>query len=210
MKIIATNLAEIREVEWQGKMVKTGIYKFPVDEPIFLEKEDVKNDHVIDRKYHGGVDKACYLYSADHYGFWKEKYPDLDWQWGMLGENLTIEGLDESQIFIGDIFEIGEAVVQISQPRYPCYKLGFRFGSQVIVREFLESPYPGIYVRIIKEGNVKAGDAMTLIEKAEKSMSVRETFSFFTSQIDNIDGIKKAIAIPQLAEAWRKDLKKLQ
>ncbi len=209
MKIISTNIAEIREIDWRGKKVKTGIYKFPVDEAILLEKEDVKNDIVVDRKYHGGLDKACYIYSKNHYNFWKERYPDLEWKWGMFGENLTVEGLDESQINVGDIFEIGEALVQVSQPRYPCYKLGVRFGSQSIVREFLESSYPGVYVRVLKEGNASVGDSMILKEKAKNSLSLVDLFSFFTHQIDNVEMIKKAIEIPELAEAWRKSLKKL-
>ncbi len=209
MRIISTNIAEIREIDWRGKKVKTGIYKLPVNEPILLGKEDVKNDHVVDRKHHGGVDKACYLYSKDHYRFWKERYPDLDWQWGMLGENLTVEGLDESKIYIGDIFGLGDAVVQVSQPRYPCYKLGVRFENQKMVRDFLEAPYPGVYVRIIKEGSVKTGDKMVLKEQAKNSMSVAEVYSPFTSQIDNKELIEKAIEIPGLAAAWRRDLKKL-
>lgn len=209
MKIISTNIAEIREIDWRGKKVKTGIYKFPVDEAILLEKEDVKNDVVVDRKYHGGLDKACYLYSEEHYTYWKERYPNLDWQWGMFGENLTVEGLDESKINVGDIFEIGEALVQVSQPRYPCYKLGVRFGSQNVVREFLESTYPGVYVRVLKEGKASVGDSMILKEKANNSLSLVDLFSFFTHQIDNVEMIRKAIAIPELAEAWRKSLKKL-
>lgn len=209
MKIISTNIAEIREIDWQGKKVKTGIYKLPVDEPVFLEKEDVKNDHVVDRRYHGGVDKACYLYAANHYDFWKESYPDLEWQWGMFGENLTVDGLDESKIFIGDIFELGDALIQVSQPRYPCYKLGVRFGRQEMVREFLESPYPGMYVRVLKEGKVCRDNSMILKEKTENSLSLVDVFSLFTCQIDNTDLIKKAIAIPELAAAYRKQLTKL-
>lgn len=209
MKIIATNIAEIREIDWRGKKVKTGIYKYPVNEPIFLEKEDVRKDHVVDRKYHGGIDKACYLYSKDHYDFWKEQYPDLDLEWGMFGENLTVEGLDESNILIGDIFEIGDAVVQVSQPRYPCFKLGVRFGSQDIVRKFLESSFPGIYLRVLKQGAVKTGDEIVLKERANNSLSVTEVYAPFTSEIDNTELIEKAIAIPELAVAWRKDLRKL-
>ena len=209
MKVISTNIAEAREIEWQGKLVKTGIYKFPVNQSILLEKEDVKGDHVIDRKYHGGIDKACYLYASDHYAFWKEHYPNLEWVWGMFGENLTVEGLDESKIKIGDVFDIGEARVQVSQPRYPCYKLGVRFESPSMVREFLETPYPGVYIRIIKEGSVQKGDEMKLISRIEQNLTVADVYAPFTSQIDNHELIHSAINQPELAEAWRKSLKKL-
>ncbi|MGQ8338563.1 MOSC domain-containing protein [Sunxiuqinia sp. A32] len=209
MKVISTNIAEPREIEWRGKKVKTGIYKTPVDQPIILEKEDVRNDHVLDRRYHGGIDKACYLYSKDSYSFWQRKYPKLDWQWGMFGENLTVEGLDESSINIGDVYEIGEAVVQVSQPRQPCYKLGVRFGNQSVVREFLESSYPGVYVRVLKDGAVRKGDVMNLMQKAANSLSLVDVFSLFSRNIDNKELLEQAISIPELGEACRKDLKKL-
>src|SRR5665811_846906 len=127
MKIISTNIGEARTINWKNREVKTGIFKFPVNEPIFLGKENVENDNVIDRRYHGGIDKACYLYSAEHYNYWQKKYPKLEMPWGMFGENLTVEGLHEATINIGDIFKIGETVVQATQPRQPCFKLEFRF-----------------------------------------------------------------------------------
>ena len=102
MQIISTNIAEPTTIEWNGQQIQTGIYKYPVEIPIYMGIEGVENDHVLDRKYHGGADKACYLYSADHYSFWKNKYPNLEWIWGMFGENLTVIGLDESEIRIGD------------------------------------------------------------------------------------------------------------
>ena len=111
MKIISTNIGEPRVIKWRGKEVETGIFKFPVIQPIFLGTDDVENDHVIDRRYHGGTNKACYLYSSDHYGYWQKLYPELEMPWGIFGENLTVEGLNEAQINIGDIFKIGEAVV---------------------------------------------------------------------------------------------------
>jgi len=133
MDIISTNIGSPVLVEWNGQQIETGIYKYSTHSPIFLGEEDVFEDHVINRKYHGGPDKACYLYSANHYPFWKDKFPKLDWQWGMFGENLTVEGLDESKVKIGDVYRIGTAVVQVSQPRQPCFKLGIRFEDQIAV-----------------------------------------------------------------------------
>ena len=209
MKIISTNIGDAVEIEWQGKKVKTGIYKYPVAGPIFLEKEDVRNDQVIDRRYHGGADKACYLYSKDHYPYWQSLYPELDWQWGMFGENLTVEGIDESMIRIGDVFRLGEALVQVTQPRQPCFKLGVRFGDPKMVRAFLESPYPGVYVRILEEGFVKTGDEMSLEKQATGNMTLAEVFSLFTRNNDQAELLRRAIEIPELAEACRKDLTRL-
>ena len=108
MKIISVNIGKSRKVQWRNKAIETGIFKFPVDHGIELGKEDVVDDDVVDRRYHGGIDKAVYLYSADHYAFWKNKYPDLEWDYGMFGENITLSGLNEKEIQIGDIFQIGD------------------------------------------------------------------------------------------------------
>lgn len=209
MKIVSTNIGKPATIEWRGQKIETGIYKYAVDGPIFLGKEDVVTDHVIDRRYHGGSDKACYLYSADHYSFWKSKYPDQDWQWGMFGENLTVIGLDESEIRIGDQLQIGDAVVQVSQPRQPCFKLGVRFGSQDVVSDFWELPYPGVYVRVLSEGSVKTGDEITLLKRDNDSLSVSQVFSIFRRNRENKDLIHKAIAEPYLAASCRRDIEKL-
>ena len=209
MKVLSTNIAEPTTIEWRGQSVTTGIYKNPVDTSICLGAEDVEKDHVIDRRYHGGTEKACYLYSADHYAFWQNKYPDLDWKPGMFGENLTIIGLDESVIRIGDCYRIGDAVVQVSQPRQPCFKLGVRFNDQTIVDDFWIAPYPGVYVRVIQPGAVKKGDELILIEQNPDSISVAEIFSLFSPKPDNLNRIQQAIKEPFLAESCRKDLLKI-
>jgi len=207
MKIISTNIATPRIINWKGKEVQTGIYKMPHQGSIFLGNEDVENDHVIDRRYHGGHDKACYIFSEKHYAYWKEKYPQLEWNWGMFGENLTVSELDESEIFVGDVFEIGEAIVQATQPRQPCFKLGVRFGTQKMVKQFVESGHSGVYVRVLKNGLVKNGDSFNRIEQT-KSMSIREIFKLIYAGNSHIEMAKKAIEINELADSCRKDLMK--
>lgn len=207
MKIISTNIGRMREIEWRKQKMTTGIFKEPVNEPLFLGKLGVNKDHVSDLKHHGGSDKACYLYSADHYGYWRKLFPDLNWQWGLFGENLTVEGLDEGDMMIGDIYQIGEAKVQVSQPRLPCYKLGIRMESAKAVKEFLKSPYPGVYLRIIEEGHVEVGDVFKLIESAENGISVREVYSLFSSNKLNIELKELAINDQFLAESIKKDLR---
>ena len=207
MKIVSTNIGEPRVMNWNGKEVKTGIFKFPVDHPIFLGSEDVENDHVIDRRYHGGIDKACYLYSADHYNYWKKLYPELDFFWGMFGENLTVEGLHETQVNIGDIFQIGEAVVQATQPRQPCFKLEFRFKNNHIVKQFVDSGFSGVYVRIIKNGNVKTGDQVELIER-KNSISVQKVYELLYASDFYKKEVEMAINDPFIAASCKKDLLK--
>ncbi|MBT3385951.1 MAG: MOSC domain-containing protein [Prolixibacteraceae bacterium] len=207
MRVISTNIGEAKTVLWNGKEVKTGIYKFSVEHAIFLGAEDVENDNVVDRRYHGGVDKACYLYSADNYEYWKKLHPNVKMPWGMFGENLSIEDLHEAEIYVGDIFKIGEAVVQATQPRQPCFKLDIRFETKGMVKQFIDSGFSGVYVRVLEKGNVKRGDLMELIER-KNSNSIQKIFELlFTSEFQEED-IQNAINDPFLAESCRKDLQK--
>jgi MOSC domain-containing protein YiiM len=207
MKIISTNIGEPKTINWNGKEVTTGIFKYPVTQPIFLGSEDVENDHVIDRRYHGGVDKACYLYSADHYKYWQTLYPDLELPWGIFGENLTVEGLHEADVNIGDIFRIGEAVVQATQPRQPCFKLEFRFNDNQIVRKFIDSGFAGVYVRVIEKGHVKLGDSMELIER-KKSLTIHKIYELIYTDKVQKEAVEQAVNDPFIAASCRRDLLK--
>ncbi|MFQ3238866.1 MAG: MOSC domain-containing protein YiiM [Olleya marilimosa] len=185
MKIIATNIAKPTTIVWNGKTQTTGIYKYPTKEGIYLEKEDVKGDEVSDRKHHGGIFKACYIFSEDHYAYWQNLYPNLDFNYGIFGENLTVKGLDETKISVGDIYKIGTALVQVTQPREPCFKLGIRFGTQAILKQFIKHARPGTYVRVLEEGLIKPGDKMILVQAATNSLTTTQLFSLlFAKQKD--------------------------
>lgn len=161
---------------WNGKEEQTGIFKKPVSESLTLSINDVVNDTVIDRVHHAGVNKACYLFASDNYPYWKKLYPEKEWDWGMFGENLTVEGLDESKIRVGNIYKLGTALVQVSQPREPCYKLGIRFGTQDILRQFIDHNKPGTYVRILEEGQVKTGDTLELQEQSKNALTTQQFY----------------------------------
>lgn len=207
MKIISINIGESKTVLWHDKKVKTGIFKYPVDGAISLGKEDVNDDHVVDRKYHGGKDKACYLYSADHYKYWKNLYPELELPWGMFGENLTVQDLHEADINVGDIFKIGTTTVQATQPRQPCFKLEFRFHDQEIIKKFVDSGFPGVYVRVLKQGDIRSGDAMELIEKKD-SLSIQKVYQLLYTDKFEKEAVQTAINDPFIAKSCRKDLVK--
>ncbi|GAA4114116.1 MOSC domain-containing protein [Aquimarina addita] len=200
MKIISTNIGTSQIISWRGKKVKTGIFKYPVNEPVYLDIEDVKNDHVMDRRFHGGVDKACYLYAADHYPFWKNKYPDLEWNYGMFGENLTVLGLDERLMKIGSIYRLGDAIVQVSQPRQPCYKLGVRFGTQKVLKEFINSLFPGIYVRVLSAGYVRKGDILTIEKEHIEGLSINQMYRLLYDQTSHPEWAKRALNDPFVVE----------
>ncbi|SMG52245.1 MOSC domain-containing protein [Arenibacter troitsensis] len=208
MKIISTNIGKATTFLWNGKEEQTGIFKYPTVEPLFLGKMDVLKDTVIDREHHAGLNKACYLFSADHYPYWKGMYPELNWDWGMFGENLTVKGLNESEMRIGDIYKIGSVVVQVSQPREPCYKLGVRFGNAKILKEFIDHGYSGTYVRILEEGQVKNGDMLSLLEKSNNTLTVKECFQIILAKEKDPILLQKAIDNPSLPEYKRNRLKK--
>ena len=176
MKIISTNIAKPTKIIWNGKEVITGIYKNPTNDPIYLAKNDVKNDEISDRVNHGGVYKACYLFSSEQYPYWKDLYPNLDWTWGMFGENLTVSGFDERKVYLGDIYKVGNALVQVSEFREPCYKLGYKFGNQGIMEQFIDHGFGGTYLSILEEGFVANNDQFTLVDRPDNSITVAELF----------------------------------
>lgn len=208
MKVVSVNLGDKVSFPWNGETHTTGIFKNPVDNPIHLGKEGVADDVIANPKVHGGIYKACYLFSANHYPYWKEKYPHLDWQWGMFGENVSVEGLDEATLNIGDIYQLGEALVQITQPREPCYKLGYRFENQGILKEFVHHAYPGSYVRVIKEGTVKVGDLMTLHQKSDSALTIKAFYELLYTRKKSKTLLELAIANTALPEQKREKLKK--
>ena len=208
MKVTSTNLGEPTKINWNGKQTLTGIYKYPVDQPIYLDTEDVQGDTVVDRKYHGGIYKACYLFSADHYDYWKAKYPQLEWDWGMFGENLTIQGLDESQLRIGSTYRLGTALVQISQPREPCYKLGIRFGDQEILKQFIDHGRPGTYIRVLEPGTVSKGDSMELVTASESPLTIAQFYELLFAKEKDQHVLQQALHNEALPMEKREKLQK--
>lgn len=208
MKVISTNLGEPTKINWNGKQTLTGIYKYPVDQPIYLDTEDVQGDTVVDRKYHGGIYKACYLFSADHYDHWKAKYPQLEWDWGMFGENLTVQGLDESQLRIGSTYRLGTALVQISQPREPCYKLGIRFGDQGILKQFIDHGRPGTYIRVLEPGTVSKGDSMELVTASESPLTIAQFYELLFAKEKDQHVLQQALHNEALPLGKREKLQK--
>lgn len=208
MRVVSVNIGEPRVIQLNDKEELTGYFKKPLDIPIVLGFENVMNDFVSDRVNHGGVDKACYLYSSDHYEFWKMKYPDLDWDYGMFGENVTVAGLNESELFIGDVLEIGGAVVQVTQPRQPCYKMGVKFGESTIIKEFIEAPYPGIYVRVLQEGSIQKGDEIRLVKKGSDDFSVLRVFKLLYQKESDSNEIEKLKSDPFVLTSIKNKLSK--
>jgi len=176
MKIISVNVGTRKKVNWRNKIITTGIFKHPVTH-INLGEENVLGDDVIDRKCHGGIEKAVYAYSLDHYEFWQQLYPQLEFNYGMFGENLTISHLYEERIRVGEIFKVGTAKVEATKPREPCYKLGIRFNDSKIIKQFWNSSMCGVYFKIVQAGEVKADDIfIRTVHKPDKP-TIAEVYS---------------------------------
>ncbi|MBT8266795.1 MAG: MOSC domain-containing protein [Bacteroidia bacterium] len=210
MKVIATNIGTPTIIRWQQKDEQTGIFKHPVEGPIWLEASQVSNDTVSDRKHHGGIYKACYLFSSDNYKYWRQLYPDLSWNWGMFGENITLEGMSEADLNIGSKYQLGNAVVQITIPREPCYKLGIRFNDQKIIDQFIDHGHPGTYVRVLKEGEVKKGDIFSIIEEVSNSISIADLYTLLYAKEPRQEILNTALSCEYLPERTRKKLYRKQ
>lgn len=203
MKIISINVGLPRLVERNGEVVSTGIFKEPVAGRVMLRTLNLDGDRQSDLSVHGGPFKAVYGYPSEHYDFWKRELPDMDLPWGVFGENFTTEGMFETEINIGDRFRIGSAEVMVTQPRMPCYKLGIRFGRADIIKRFLVSERSGFYFSVLKEGDVGAGDEFELIAKNVSGVKVVDVTRLYTSEKENIDLMRRAIATEELPASWR-------
>lgn len=208
MKIISVNVGLPRLVLQNGEPVSTGIFKEPVAQRVMMRTLNLDGDRQADLSVHGGPEKAVYVYPSEHYPFWKNELPDMDLPWGVFGENFTTTGLLETEVNIGDKFRIGIAEVMVTQPRLPCYKLGIRFGRADIIKRFLLSERTGFYLSVLKEGEVGAGDTFELLEKNAAGIKVVEITRLYSSDKENVDLLRRLIAMEELPESWREYLQK--
>jgi MOSC domain-containing protein YiiM len=172
VKIISTNIGERKEIDWKGKKVTTGIFKYAIDSPIFLDTENVKKDEISDRDHHGGMLQAVYGYSLKHYDYFKKFHQNVAFEMGIFGENLTIDNLDETKIHQGDTFKVGETILEATVQRNPCYKLGIRFNNMKIVKQFWNTTFCGVYFKVIQTGFVKSGDAFIQIKSCLENPTI--------------------------------------
>ena len=203
MKIISVNVGLPRLVLRDGEPVSTGIFKEPIPHRVMMRTLNLDGDRQADLSVHGGPEKAVYVYPSEHYEFWKRELPDMELPWGVFGENFTTTGLLETEVNIGDKFRIGMAEVMVTQPRMPCYKLGIRFGRADIIKRFLVSERTGFYLSVLKEGEVGAGDELELIERNAAGVKVVEVTRLYSSDKDNVDVLRRLIALEALPESWR-------
>jgi MOSC domain-containing protein YiiM len=203
MKLLSVNVGLPREIEWQGKRVRTSIFKSPASSHVRVMTLNLKGDEQSDLSVHGGVHKAVYAYPSEHYPFWREEVPDLDLAWGAFGENFTTEGLLEEAVHIGDRLRVGSAEFVITQPRMPCFKLGIRFGRPEMVKRFLRSGRTGFYLAVLEEGQVTSGDSIELLAQDEHGVTVTDVVNLYSAGATNQDFLRRVSELPALPADWR-------
>lgn len=204
-RILSVNIGVSRNIEVNGHSVRTGIFKAPVDGPVFVKRVNLEGDHVADLRVHGGPCKAVYLYPSEHYDYWKNELSLTDLPFGAFGENLTTEGLTEESAHIGDQFRFGSSVLQISQPRMPCFKLALRFGRADMVKKFWQSERSGIYFSVVQEGSVKRGEEIEKVASDPGKVSVADVVRLYRGTAWSSELLERALQSP-LSGSWKRDI----
>ncbi|QDX92300.1 MOSC domain-containing protein [Brevibacillus laterosporus] len=201
-RILSVNVGQPQVLSYKEQEVVTGICKQPVTGPLYLSKTQLQGDAQADLKYHGGVDKAVCVYAAEHYPYW-EKTLGRSMPVSAFGENLTIEGLLEDEVCIGDIYQIGDAVVQVTQPRQPCHKLAKRYDVNDLAVQVQDTGYTGFYLRVLQEGEISQEDPMTLIEKDPHGVTIAFANQIMHRDKKNKQAIKRILMVEALSASWR-------
>lgn len=211
MKIISVNVGMPRLVEYLGEPVATGIYKSPVAGTVAVNPLNLAGDAQADLRVHGGVSKSVYAYPSEHYAFWQKEYPEKDMPTAIFGENLTTEGIFETEICSGDKIRIGTAEFVVTEPRFPCYKLGIRFGEKTILRRFQKSRRSGFYLSVAKTGEIEAGDAIEFLSRDPHRVTIEELVRLVDEKNDPdiLDIARRAARVEALPESWKQHIGKM-
>lgn len=215
MRLVSINTARVQEVVHNDAVVRTGIFKKPVEGPVRLRALGLDGDEQADHKHHGGEHMAVYAYAAQGYEHWRRALGQPDLPYGKLGDNLTIDGLTDETVCVGDTFGIGRgsgangsgpgsgAVVQVSLPRAPCSKLAMTMNSKEFVKTFLESLRLGWYMRVLQEGEIAAGDDVVRLSQDPARLSIAECARLKYFDQGNLAGTRRAASVEALGPTWK-------
>jgi MOSC domain-containing protein YiiM len=206
MRVISVNVGAPRQVVADRITVLTSIFKSPVEGRVAVRRHNIDGDRQSDLTVHGGPYKAVYSYPWEHYRYWKEQLPHMELSYGGFGENLTTQGITEDAVSIGDQFRVGSAVLQVTQPRMPCFKLGIRFGRPDMVKRFWQSGRSGIYFAVVEEGDVAAGDPMERIAAGPEEISVADVVRLYRGDETSAELLERAMRAP-LSGSWKAELR---
>lgn len=196
--VVSINISQVKTIEYRGKPLQTGILKLPYDGRLRLEGVNLRGDEQADRRVHGGPERAAYAYALEDYFWWQERL-GRTFSPGKFGENFTLSGIDISNALIGERWHIGNAVVQVTSPRVPCYKLGYVMNDPKFVKRFADALRPGAYLGIVQEGDVGPGDPVEVIYKPDHKLTLREMMRIYFFDRERIGDI----LVPELPTGWR-------
>jgi len=204
MRIVSINVGRPRLIHWKGVTINTGIFKEPVQGPVMLRKTNFDGDRQADLSVHGGPNKAAYGYPLEHYSLWNDELPENDLPLGAFGENLTIEGLLEKNLSVGDTLRAGAAILKVRTPRLPCFKLAAKFNRDDMIERFLRSGRCGYYFSVEQEGEISSGDEIEFLDRAPGSLSVFEINRLYAfASPGDLSLLRRAAQVEALPESWR-------
>jgi MOSC domain-containing protein YiiM len=198
--VLSVHVGMPRDFIYRGRPARSAIWKTPVGGRVAVRGVNLEGDDQADREAHGGPDKAVYAYAGEDTRWW-EKQIGRPLEWGVFGENLTTEGIDVNGAFVGERWEIGSTLLEVSEPRIPCWRLGVRMNDDRFLRRFTEEMRPGAYLRIVSEGDLAAGDPIRVVERPATDLTVRDVFRIYTRDRQEAG---RLIGNPGMSEAWKR------
>lgn len=203
MKIISVNVGEPRDIFYQERIISTGIFKVPVATRARVSASNIEGDRQADLTVHGGPSKAIYVYPSEHYPFWRRELGDEFLAAGAFGENLTSEGLLETELNIGDRLYVGSVELAVTQPRLPCYKLAVKFNRKDIVKRFLRSRRTGFYCAVLQEGELGVEDPVTVVSRDPAGVTIADITRLYAFDKQDLSGLQRVAELKALPESWR-------
>ena len=208
-QLLSLNVGKPRELDWEGKRVRTAIFKAPVDGPRMVRRINIDGDDQADRVAHGGEHRAVFVYQIDSYRYWERELDRDDFSYGQFGENFTVEGLADDEVCIGDRYQIGEALFEVTQPRVTCYRVGIRMADPAMPSLLVAHHRPGFYFRVLKEGLVQAGDAIDKVADGPERLSVAQVDGLLYLPNKSHEMLERALRVPALSEGWKGSFREL-
>ncbi|MEN3325493.1 MAG: hypothetical protein V7638_300 [Acidobacteriota bacterium] len=199
-KVLSINVGGVREFEYNGRPARSAIWKSPVAGRVAVRGVNLEGDTQADREAHGGPDKAVYAYAVEDLRWWEEQI-GRSLPYGVFGENLTTEGIEVNSALVGERWQIGTVVLEVSESRVPCWRLGVRMNDKLFPRYFTEALRPGAYLRIIVEGDLGAGDEIRVVDTPDHNLTIQDVFRIYTRDRNEIE---RLLAVPQMSESWRR------
>jgi MOSC domain-containing protein YiiM len=199
-RALSVNVGTVREFEYGGRLARSAIWKSPVVGRAPVRGVNLAGDDQADREAHGGPDKVVYAYAVEDSRWWQQQI-GRSLGYGQFGENLTTEGVELNDALVGERWQIGTAVLEVSEPRIPCWRLGVRMNDKMFPRQFTEALRPGAYFRLIVEGTLGAGDEIRVVERPAHGLTIRDVFRIYTRDRDEV---QRLLMVPRMSESWRR------